>query len=97
MDQFETELVRKIRWRILPLVCVLFTFSFLDRVNIGNAHEGLKEDLHLSEDDYSNAVGIFFLGYVGFELPANIFMKKLRPSRWISGIMVCYDGTFAFC
>jgi hypothetical protein len=33
----ERELVKKLDRRILPLVCVLYCFSFLDRVNIGNA------------------------------------------------------------
>ena len=47
----EKKLVRKIDWRILPGVVVLYLLSFLDRSNVANARiEGLATDLNISTD-----------------------------------------------
>lgn len=45
----ESHLVRKIDWRILPGVILLYLLSFLDRSNVANAKvEGLAQDTHMS-------------------------------------------------
>ena len=45
--------VRKLDWHILPLCFVLYTFSVLDRSNLGNARlAGLEEDLDLTGSKY---------------------------------------------
>jgi hypothetical protein len=33
----ERKLVRKLDWRLIPWLCLLYLISFLDRTNIGNA------------------------------------------------------------
>ncbi|KAG9324810.1 hypothetical protein KVV02_004683 [Mortierella alpina] len=55
---------RKIDWRLLPLLSLMYLCSFLDRVNIGNAKvAGLERDIGLTPDQYSWALSIFFIGY----------------------------------
>ena len=66
------------------MLTILYLFSFLDRTNIGNAVlGGLRTDLNLSSPQYSIAVSIFFASYVSWEMFSNIFLKKLRPSKYI--------------
>lgn len=72
------------RW-IIPPVMLLYLFSFLDRVNIGNARlYGLEEDLDLVGDQYQLAVSILFVTYILSEVPSNIALKKFTPSRWLA-------------
>ncbi|KAL4958140.1 histidine phosphatase superfamily [Aspergillus filifer] len=60
----EQKLIRKMDYYILPFVVLLYLFSFLDRVNIGNARlYGLEEDLGLEGDQYQVAVSILFVTY----------------------------------
>ncbi|GAM89339.1 hypothetical protein ANO11243_073760 [Dothideomycetidae sp. 11243] len=82
----EKALVRKLDAFIIPPVMLLYTLSFLDRVNIGNAVlYGLESDLHLSSTQYQTAVSILFVTYILSELPSNIILKHyVRPSRWIA-------------
>lgn len=48
---------RKIDYRLLPLLVVLYTLSFLDRVNIGNARLwNFEKDLDMDGYDYNIAV-----------------------------------------
>jgi len=89
-EREEADLVRKITWRLIPLLCFLYFLSFLDRVNVANAHDSLLHDLKLNEKDYALAVGVFFVGYVLFEVPSNLLLVKTSPSRWIARIMVTW-------
>ncbi|CAG7956408.1 unnamed protein product [Penicillium nalgiovense] len=89
--QIEKTLIRKIDLHILPIVVLLYLFSFLDRVNIGNARlYGLEEDLGLVGNQYQVSVSILFVTYCFFEVPSNLVLKKLRPSRYIATISVIW-------
>ncbi|EPS28482.1 hypothetical protein PDE_03428 [Penicillium oxalicum 114-2] len=90
-EKIERNLMRKIDLHILPFVVLLYLFSFLDRVNIGNARlYGLEEDLGLVGNQYQVAVSILFVTYCLFEVPSNLVIKKLTPSRYIAVISVLW-------
>ncbi|KAL2811982.1 major facilitator superfamily domain-containing protein [Aspergillus granulosus] len=82
----ERKLMTKIDFRLLPCLCVVYIITFLDRVNIGNAAVlGMREDLNItSGTKYNAALMIFFIPYILFEIPSNIFLKKLSPHVWLS-------------
>ncbi|CAG8691673.1 24183_t:CDS:2, partial [Gigaspora rosea] len=89
MSREESELLWKIDIRVIPLFALLYTFSFMDKVNIGNAKlENLEEDLHLTENQYNMILASFFIAYVLFEVPSNIMLMNSRPSVWIPSIML---------
>ncbi|KAL2830265.1 histidine phosphatase superfamily [Aspergillus cavernicola] len=90
-EKAEKKLIRKMDMYILPFVVLLYLFSFLDRVNIGNARlYGLEEDLGLVGDQYQIAVSILFVTYCLFEVPSNLVIKKLTPSRYIASISIVW-------
>lgn len=61
--------------------------------NIGNAKiAGMMEDLDLAGWQYNAALTVFFVPYVLFEIPSNMVLKIIRPSRWIA-IMIVSWGT----
>ncbi|KAI9272730.1 major facilitator superfamily domain-containing protein [Phascolomyces articulosus] len=81
-------ITRKRDVRILPLVCLFYLCSFLDRVNIGNAKlAGLLEDTKMTESEFNNALSIFFVGYIIFEVPANMMLNKIGPRIWMAILM----------
>ncbi|OJJ54888.1 hypothetical protein ASPSYDRAFT_81150 [Aspergillus sydowii CBS 593.65] len=88
------KLIHKIDWRLMPALSVLYLVSYMDRTNIGNARLlGLERDLNLSPSQFNMALTIFFIPYSLFEVPSNIMLKLLRPSVWISLIMVLWGLT----
>ncbi|CAO3594270.1 unnamed protein product [Absidia cylindrospora] len=94
----DAEEMRKLRWklnlRIVPWLGVLYLCSFLDRVNIGNAKlAGIQTDLQVSDDAYNWALSIFFIGYIIFEIPSNMMMKKIGPNKWIPLVMIAWGVT----
>ena len=81
---------RKTAWRIIPLLIVCYLFAYLDRVNVGFAKLQMLDDLKFSEAVYGLGAGIFFIGYVMFEVPSNIALHRFGARRWISRIMVSW-------
>ena len=85
------KILRKMDFRLIPILTVLYLLSFLDRGNIGNAKiEGMAEDLHLTGAEYNWCLTAFFFTYSAFEVPSNMLLKKLRPSIWLPSIMVSW-------
>ncbi|KAH8927185.1 MFS general substrate transporter [Atractiella rhizophila] len=84
----ERRLRLKLDLHLLPILWIMYVINYLDRSNIGNARVGGMEDaLHLSSNDYSLALLIFFVGYLLMEVPSNMLLAKLRPSLFLPGIM----------
>ncbi|KAL5866563.1 hypothetical protein ACKVWC_010456 [Pyricularia oryzae] len=87
----EKALLRKIDWKLLPAVGILYLLSFLDRSNVGNARiEGLLDDLGMSGDQYLTGLTIYFVGYVIFEIPCNIILKRTTPQLWLPTLTVAW-------
>ncbi|TFK67361.1 MFS general substrate transporter [Pluteus cervinus] len=83
--------LRKMDTRILPPVTLLYLLSFLDRSNIGNARvAGMATDAHLDGLKYNVIAAVFFIPYALAEVPSNIALKLMRPSRWIPAMMVAW-------
>ncbi|MHC1713356.1 MAG: MFS transporter [Solidesulfovibrio sp.] len=82
--------VRKAQWRLLPFLIVLYIVSYLDRINVSFAALTMNQDLGLSQTAYGLGAGIFFLGYVLFEVPSNLILAKVGPRLWIARIMVSW-------
>ncbi|KAB8238975.1 major facilitator superfamily domain-containing protein [Aspergillus alliaceus] len=88
---FEKQVLRKMDVRLIPMLAVLYLLAFLDRGNIGNAKiEGLLDDLHMTGQEYNWCLTVFFFTYCAFELPSNLLLKKLRPSRLLPLLMVAW-------
>ena len=64
------DVFRKVAWRLIPFMILLYFVAFLDRINIGIAALTMNKDLGISATAYGNAAGIFFLGYFLFEVPS---------------------------
>ncbi|CAN9176836.1 unnamed protein product [Alternaria alternata] len=80
----EKKLLRTLDLRLLPAVSVLYLLSFLDRSNVANARiEGLTGDLHMTGNQYLTGLTLYFIGYVLFEIPCNIILKRTTPKFWL--------------
>ncbi|PCH36324.1 MFS general substrate transporter [Wolfiporia cocos MD-104 SS10] len=85
----ERKLVRKLDWYLVPWLSFLYLLCFLDRTSIGNAKlYGMEQDLHISDHQYLVALTLFFIPYALFEVPSNVILKRIRPSLWISFLML---------
>ncbi|WP_295453669.1 MFS transporter [uncultured Thiodictyon sp.] len=90
IDPIARETLKQITWRLIPALCLLYIVAYLDRINIGFAALQMNQDLQLSAVAYGTGAGLFFLGYVLFEIPSNLILQRLGPRVWIARIMVSW-------
>ncbi|KAF9439032.1 hypothetical protein BGZ76_001008 [Entomortierella beljakovae] len=91
--EMEQTVLRKLDRNLLPLLGILYLFSYLDRVNIGNARLfGLEDDIKMTNGQYNIALASFFLAYCIFEIPSNMVLVRLGPRMWIPIIMVIWGS-----
>ena len=82
--------LRKVTWRLIPFLFVLYVIAWLDRVNVGFAGLQMNADLGFSSTVFGFGSGIFFLGYCLFEIPSNIILERVGARIWIARIMVTW-------
>jgi MFS transporter, ACS family, tartrate transporter len=82
--------LRKVTWRLIPFLFVLYVIAWLDRVNVGFAGLQMNADLGFSSAVFGFGSGIFFLGYCLFEIPSNIILERVGARIWIARIMVTW-------
>jgi D-galactonate transporter len=81
---------RKIGWRIMPLLLAAYVVAFLDRINVGYAQLQMKPTLAFSDAVYALGAGIFFIGYLLFEVPSNLMLERIGVRKTLLRIMVCW-------
>ena len=82
--------IRKMQWRILPFIFLLYVVAYLDRFNIGFAALTMNKDLGISSQQFGFLIGIFFFGYVLFEVPSNLLLHRIGARIWIARILITW-------
>ena len=89
-DSLEKRTLRKVAWRLIPFVCLLYVLNILDRSNVGFARLQMQDDLGLSEGTFNLGYGMFYVGYLLFEVPSNLLLLRVGARRWIARIMISW-------
>jgi len=90
VPSLEIQVMRKVAWRLVPLVSLGYLINVLDRFNISFAALTMNKALGLSATAYGLGAGAFFWSYVLFQVPANMVLSRIGARRWITIIMVCW-------
>ena len=92
----ERAVTAKVTRRLIPFLFVCYVVNYLDRFNISFAALQMKADLGLGDAVYGLGAGMFFAGYVTFEIPSNLIMQRVGARWWIARIMVTW-GVLSSC
>ncbi|WP_439854766.1 MFS transporter [Pseudomonas yamanorum] len=87
------KIYRKISWRLLPFLLLCYVLAYLDRVNISYAKIAMQQEFGITDAVYGLAAGIFFIGYVMFEVPSNLWLSKVGVRKTLSRIMFLWGAT----
>lgn len=83
----ESQIMRKLFLRLVPLLTLLYIISYIDRVNVSFAALTMNKQIGLSAYAYGLGAGIFFIGYCAFEIPSNLMLVRVGARRWIARIL----------
>jgi ACS family tartrate transporter-like MFS transporter len=87
----EAAVLRKVSIRLLPFLFLLYVINLIDRTNIGIARlQMVDEQSILDEEAYSLGAGIFYVGYLLFEVPSNLILVRMGARAWIARILVSW-------
>lgn len=90
MTELKSWTLRKVKWRILPFVFILYIINILDRVNLGYAAMEMNSDLNISAAAYGTLSAAFFISFLIFEVPSNIILHHLGIKKWMARIMITW-------
>lgn len=95
----ERETMKRVTWRLLPLLMICYFAAYLDRVNVGFASLTMNQALGFTNAVFAFGSGIFFVGYFLFEIPSNLLLEKVGARLWIARILITWgiiSGLTAF-
>lgn len=81
---------RRVAYRLLPFVFLLYMVNYIDRVNVSFANLRMSADLGFSDSVYGLGVGMFYLTYVLFEIPGAVIVERWSARKWIARIMISW-------
>lgn len=89
-DTLEQATMRRVTWRLIPVLMLGYFCASLDRANIGMAATTMSPALHFSNAQFGFGAGIFFLGYLLAEIPSNLILNRFGARLWIARILVTW-------
>ena len=83
---------KKAAWHVLPFLVTLFVIAWLDRVNVGFAKLQMQQDLGFSDTAFGLGAGIFYIGYLLFEVPSNLLLERIGARKTLARIAILYSA-----
>lgn len=86
----------KINFYVLPLICMLYCFQFLDKLSNSYASVlGLREDMNMQGDMYSWTGSAFYIGYLAFEFPCSLLLQRFPLVKTVGCFIVVWGAVLA--
>ena len=82
----------RIAIRLLPFLFLLYVANYLDRTNIAFATLGMKGDMGLSDSVFGTATGIFFIGYLGLQIPGALLVERWSARRLLAITLIAWGA-----
>ena len=86
----EEAVVRRLTWRLVPFLFLLYIVAYLDRINVGFAALQMQQQLAFTDAVYGLVAGMFFAGYFCFQVPSNLVLQRVGARRWIASLMMVW-------
>ncbi|SPO07461.1 probable permeases of the major facilitator superfamily [Cephalotrichum gorgonifer] len=92
MARLNNSVVRKLDWRMMPCITLMFLMAYLDRINVSNARlAGLQTDLGMDDTMWNLGISAFYIGYVIGQLPGNLWLAKANPRFFLPSVMMAWS------
>jgi ACS family tartrate transporter-like MFS transporter len=89
-DDIAERVRRRVMWRLLPYLLLLYLIAYIDRTNIGVAKLQMTRELKFTETIIGFGAGIFFFGYFLLEIPGSLIVERWSARKWIARIMISW-------
>ena len=90
IEPIERETIKRVTWRLMPVLMLGYFCAYLDRSNVGMAATTMVKYLGFTNAVFGFGAGLFFLGYFVAEIPSNLILNKVGARRWIARILITW-------
>jgi ACS family tartrate transporter-like MFS transporter len=88
---------RRIIWRLMPFLFVLYVFNYMNRINVGYAALQMTGDLGFSNTVFGLGAGIFFIGYFLLQIPSTLLTELWSARNFITISLIVWGALAALC
>ncbi|GAB0078032.1 hypothetical protein TOC8171_34350 [Pseudomonas syringae] len=88
----ELRLIRRITFKLIPFLILLYLIAYVDRSAVGFAKLHMGADIGIGDAAYGLGAGLFFIGYFLFEIPSNLMLERFGARRWFARIMITWGA-----
>jgi MFS family permease len=88
----ELGLIRRITWKLIPFLVLLYLVAYVDRSAVGFAKLHMGADIGIGDAAYGLGAGLFFVGYFLLEIPSNLMLERFGARRWFARIMITWGA-----
>lgn len=90
----DSKILRKIDWRIVPIMFMAYFLQFLDKVIINYANVmGIQKDLRMKGNDFTWMATAFFIAFSIAEIPQGFLLQRLPIPRVLGLNILCWGIT----
>src|SRR5205085_11433243 len=82
--------ISRLNLRITPFLFLLYAVAYIDRINISFAAPHMQRQLGFNDAVYGLGAGMFFAGYLIFQVPATLVLQRIGARRSIAGLMIAW-------
>ncbi len=93
----EAAVMKRVFWRLMPSLLVVYLIAYIDRVNAGFASLQMNKAVGIDPKTFGLGAGIFFIGYFLLEVPSDLGLERFGASRWIARIMMSWGIVSGAC
>lgn len=87
-SKYERKFLLKVDLTVLLFVTLSYYTKYLDSANVANAYvSGMKEELHITGNEYNYFTTFFDLGYLIFQIPLVLLVQRQKTARYL--LIVC--------
>ncbi|USU18906.1 MFS transporter [Paraburkholderia fungorum] len=86
----EARVLRKLRFRIVYFVFILYMLFALDRVNISFAALQMNQHLGFDAKTYGLGVSLFYVSYLVLQLPSALLIRRFGIRIWLGASLVLW-------
>jgi len=81
---------RKVLIHLLPMLVIVYIIAYIDRSNVGFAKLGFMRDLGFTDTEFGIGAGLFYAGYMIFEIPSNLLLARIGFRKTLARIMLLW-------
>ncbi len=90
MSEIQASVLGRVNRRLIPILFLLYLFSYIDRVNVGYAALQMNSHLGFNPAVFGFGAGLLFLGYFTFGIPSNFILRKIGGRVWLSVLAIVW-------